>query len=244
MKKKLLFCLLLLSTRISIAQPVCDFLGRDSLFVNLSADTVHIWDLSACGNCASVFVTSVNRSADTLYVVQEDTSHLMALCDCLFNLRTSVVGIPAGTYTVALYRDWHVKFPSLTQPVFIGSLQFQYSPLGTASFSYRGFQSGCINDAVSQKSLPPPRQPLLLPNFPNPFNPSTTIRFQTSAKEYVVVKIFDLLGREIQTLMSEVRLPGLHSVRFEPRPGLSSGLYCYRLQAGSFVQTRTMLLLR
>ncbi len=244
MKKKLLFCLVVAFAHISVSQPVCDFLGKDSLFVAISGDTVNIWDLAACGNCASIFVTSVSRSGDSLYVTQEDTSHLMALCDCLFNLRASVVGIPAGTYNVVVYRDWHGKFPNITQPVLVGSLQFQYSPLRTASFSCSGYQSGCLIDNVAQRTLALPNRPVLLPNFPNPFNPSTNIRFQTSTREFVVIKVFDLLGREVQTLLSEVRLPGLHSVRFDPHPGLSSGVYCYRIQAGSFVQTRTMLLLR
>ena len=244
MKTKLVVFFLILFANVSPAQPICDFRGKDSLYVGFVGDTISIWDLAACGNCASVFTISVTRSADSLYITQEDTSRLMALCDCLFNLRASVVGIPAGTYTTLVYRDWHVKFPNVTQPILIGTIRFQYSPQITPSFSYTGFQSGCIYDAVSQRTQLPPNQFILFANFPNPFNPSTTIRFQTSSTEFVVIKVFDILGREIQTLLSEVKIPGQHSVRFDAPPGLSSGLYCYRIYAGSFSQTKTMLLLR
>lgn len=244
MKTTIVLALVIVFAQVTLGQPLCDFQGKDSLFVSIVADTVSIWDLAACGNCASVFTISVTRSADTLYITQEDTSHLMATCDCLFNLRASVIGISGGTYTVLVYRDWHLKFPNVAQPILIGTFRFQYSPQITPNFSYSGFQSNCLYEGVSQRTQLPPNQPVLFANYPNPFNPSTTIRFQTSSTEFVVIKVFDILGREVQTLLSEAEIPGQHSVRFDARPDLSSGFYCYRMFTGSFTQTKTMLLLR
>jgi hypothetical protein len=87
-------------------------------------------------------------------------------------------------------------------------------------------------------------------NYPNPFNPVTTIKFSLPKKEFVTLKIYDLLGKELRTLVSEERHAGIHSVTFNAE-GLSSGVYYYRLtvrQAGSmtgeFTQTRKLILLR
>lgn len=244
MKTILLNVMIVFSASVAMTQPLCDFRGKDSLTIQVAADTITIWDLAACGNCASRFATSVRLASDTLYIVQEDTSGLMALCDCLFNLRTSFVGAPAGTYTAIIYRDWHRKYPGAIQPLLIGSIQFDYHPPGSVTFSYEAFQSSCITDGIDhvQRELPP--SSALLPNYPNPFNPSTTIWYQTSATQFVEIKVYDLLGRDIETLVSRVEFPGLHTVTFGASPKLSSGAYCVRMQAGSFSQTRAMVLAR
>ncbi|HAL57320.1 MAG TPA: hypothetical protein DCP63_12845 [Bacteroidetes bacterium] len=88
-------------------------------------------------------------------------------------------------------------------------------------------------------------------NYPNPFNPSTAIRFQLPTASFATLKVFDVLGREVATLVNEMRLAGSHVVRWD---GLSSpsGVYVYRLTAGEVstqsggrsVETRTMILLR
>lgn len=80
-------------------------------------------------------------------------------------------------------------------------------------------------------------------NFPNPFNPSTTIRFALPGNRFVTVKIYDVLGNEIAVLLHEERPAGLHSVEFDAS-GLSSGTYFYKLQAGGNIFTRKMLLIR
>ena len=243
MKTLILSLFVAVCTTISLAQPLCDFKGKDSLTIEVVADTINIWDLTACGNCASVFVTRVSLSSDTLYIVQEDTSSLTALCDCLFNLRTSFVGATPGAYRAVIYRDWHKKFPFLSQPLLIGSIQFEYNPHSSPGFSFKAFQSNCLTDAVERRQQELPDHGLLA-NYPNPFNPSTTIWFQTSRTQHVELKVYDPLGRVIQTLVSAVTLPGLHSVIFDASPRLSSGSYYIRMNAGSFSQTRMMVLAR
>ncbi len=79
--------------------------------------------------------------------------------------------------------------------------------------------------------------------FPNPFNPSTTIRFSIPLKSLVSLKIFDVLGREVETLLEGELQAGIHLVKWSA-PSVPSGTYFYRLQAGEFVQTRKMLLLK
>ncbi len=80
-------------------------------------------------------------------------------------------------------------------------------------------------------------------NFPNPFNPSTIIRYQVAAHGHVTLKIFDLLGREVTTLVDETRSPGEHAVSWDAGDA-ASGVYIYRLQSGSFVESKKLVVLR
>ena len=88
-------------------------------------------------------------------------------------------------------------------------------------------------------------------NYPNPFNPETVIKFQIPGSAFVSIKIFDLLGREIQTLVSEELSPGSYSATFNAASvanGLSSGVYFYRMtvrsKTNAFVQTKKLMLLK
>ncbi len=80
-------------------------------------------------------------------------------------------------------------------------------------------------------------------NYPNPFNPSTEIQFSLPQRSRVTLTIFDLLGREVATLVSEELSGGSYSTRWDAA-GFSSGVYLYRLQASEFVETKKLLLLR
>jgi hypothetical protein len=80
-------------------------------------------------------------------------------------------------------------------------------------------------------------------NYPNPFNPSTTISLSLPSKLFVSLKIFDLIGREVATIVSEELSAGDHSRQWNTN-GMPSGVYFYRLQAGSFTETKKLILLR
>ncbi len=80
-------------------------------------------------------------------------------------------------------------------------------------------------------------------NYPNPFNPTTSIEYSVPSSEYVSLKIFDILGNETATLVNEQKDAGKYKVQFNAY-NLASGLYIYKIQAGSFTQVRKMLLLK
>jgi hypothetical protein len=80
-------------------------------------------------------------------------------------------------------------------------------------------------------------------NYPNPFNPTTTINYQLPTTSYVSLKVYDAIGREITTLVNELKNAGNYTATFNASQ-LSSGLYFYVLKAGSFTSTRKMLLLK
>lgn len=83
----------------------------------------------------------------------------------------------------------------------------------------------------------------LAQNFPNPFNPSTTIRYQIPKDGVVTLKIYDILGAEAATLVNEEKVAGKYEVNFNANR-LASGVYIYKIQAGSFVNSKKMLLIK
>jgi hypothetical protein len=83
----------------------------------------------------------------------------------------------------------------------------------------------------------------LAQNYPNPFNPSTEIRYQVAGVSDVRLDVFDMLGRKVSTLVNERQAAGSYQVNFNAA-GLSSGVYFYKLQAGTFVETRKMMLVK
>ena len=114
----------------------------------------------------------------------------------------------------------------------------------------RGFATTVIT-AIGQLDEDLPREYALAQNYPNPFNPTTAISFQLSAVSVVTLKVIDVLGREIATLVNDVRSAGTYTVQWDAS-SFPSGTYFYRLQAGDastsaargFVETKKMILLR
>jgi flagellar hook assembly protein FlgD len=89
---------------------------------------------------------------------------------------------------------------------------------------------------------------MLFDNYPNPFNPSTTIQYEIPKTARVVLKIYDMLGREVKILVNRVQSPGQKSVIWDgtDQSGnlVSSGIYLYRLQSGEFTESKKMILMK
>jgi len=88
-----------------------------------------------------------------------------------------------------------------------------------------------------------PREFILYQNYPNPFNPITTINYQVPVNGLVLLKVYDLLGREIAILVNEVQSTGIHTVNFDAS-NLPSGVYIYSLRSNDFMQNKKMTLLK
>jgi para-nitrobenzyl esterase len=102
-----------------------------------------------------------------------------------------------------------------------------------------GFVTGIENNNNSTL----PGNFILFQNYPNPFNPTTIIRFEIPRESIVTIKLYDLLGREIKTLVNEEKTAGSYSYIFDGS-SLSSGIYFYRITAGKFAQTKKMILMK
>lgn len=112
------------------------------------------------------------------------------------------------------------------------------------------FRAHFIATDVEQENLLPEKFRLNY-NFPNPFNPSTTIQYETNSRQLITLKVFDVLGTEVETLVNDYKPAGYHSIKFDGE-NLSSGIYYYQLRvvdpsSGSdkvFVDTKKMILLK
>jgi len=114
---------------------------------------------------------------------------------------------------------------------------------GVADFSH-----WTIGDV--QSSLPVEKETDYIPtdfvlhqNFPNPFNPSTTISFSIPSEGFVTLKVYDVIGREIKTLVNEKRAVGKYEIHFDASQ-FTSGIYFYKLKSGNYIQTKKMILLK
>lgn len=83
----------------------------------------------------------------------------------------------------------------------------------------------------------------LLQNYPNPFNPSTKIKFQIPKSGNIKIIIFDVLGKEVETLIDQQLQPGVYEVEWDAS-GSAGGQYFYRLESESFVETRKMIVVK
>jgi hypothetical protein len=98
--------------------------------------------------------------------------------------------------------------------------------------------------AIAPNDATIPMDFALLQNYPNPFNPSTTIEFHLPNATNVSMKIFNILGAEVQTIFAEEKYSaGVHNVKFEAS-GLASGIYFYQLITPEFNETKKMFLLK
>jgi flagellar hook assembly protein FlgD len=106
---------------------------------------------------------------------------------------------------------------------------------------------GVIFLSVNSDNLQPDNF-LLYPNFPNPFNPTTTLRYDLPQNSFVNITIYDLNGREVKKLVRSEQVSGNHSLTWNGTNDqgklLSAGVYLYQIQSGEFVQTKKMVLMK
>ena len=124
------------------------------------------------------------------------------------------------------------------------------NPGNTAAIDYeQNIFSSSVNVIMNNNSVTDadddklPSKFSLEQNYPNPFNPTTSISYQLTAFSHVMLKVYDLLGREVATLVDEMKQPGRYEVKFNGS-NISSGTYFYRLQAGDFISTKKLVLMK
>jgi hypothetical protein len=141
--------------------------------------------------------------------------------------------------------DWWSYVDSMGYGIMEESSFYNYYPVYTIGARINGVEYGSVFPvAVHDKDfLSPPTHFILYQNYPNPFNPVTTISFSLPIKSFVSLKIFDIMGRKVATIVSEELSAGTYSRQWNAS-NMSSGIYFYQLQAGSFIQTKKLILLR
>ena len=100
-----------------------------------------------------------------------------------------------------------------------------------------------VNPVPVESESSSPQSFMLYQNYPNPFNPITTIRYEIHEQSVVTLKVFNVLGNEITTLVSKEQPVGSYELEFDAKE-LNSGIYFYRLQTSTYNKTRKMMLLK
>ena len=116
--------------------------------------------------------------------------------------------------------------------------------LGVDPFSILGLDTRLTDEIVNvanDESVP--NDFILGQNYPNPFNPSTTIKYTIPTSEFVTLKIYDVLGKEVAALVNEEKPAGSYEEDFNAA-GFSSGIYFYTINAGSFIETKKMIFIK
>ncbi len=127
----------------------------------------------------------------------------------------------------------------------------QPTPIGIGSSSGNTLRAGFWSRywiPTDVEETPAVFSDMLFQNFPNPFNPSTTIRYSVSTKRHIEITIYNVNGQRIRRLVNEDKAPGIYKAAWDGRNArgsmVSTGIYFYRLAAGSYVSVKKMLLLR
>jgi hypothetical protein len=171
---------------------------------------------------------------------------------------------PPGTNGETIFENvFRKSFPSsqgTSIPTAAGTYNFEFrykidpvwndTSIGTIAFIQNDNDHSILNTSrhdmvtgINQNPNEVPSQVSLSQNYPNPFNPSTYIKFAMPKDGYVTLKVYDMLGNEIQTLVEGNHRAGNYNIYFDGS-NLSSGVYFYKLNAGNFVETRKMILVK
>ncbi len=155
----------------------------------------------------------------------------------------------AGVYNLYFTKDFGTTWTSITTPADILSNGMAHIQFLSPTLGYAGGIGGVMYKysvpatAVNDKNIMPADYNVSQ-NFPNPFNPSTSIKYQVPGNVFVSLKVYNSLGQDVATLVNGMVTAGSHEVNFNAS-NLSSGIYFYVLKAGEkFVQTRKMILLK
>ncbi len=144
----------------------------------------------------------------------------------------TVDAVPTGSVTLVVDKE---PYPTQELNLYIPSNTYAY-PNVNFVFTNATLGTGPVDEGL-------PEEFELRQNFPNPFNPTTNIGFEVGGSGFVSLKVFDILGREVATMVNEMRTAGIYTVRFDAS-NLSSGVYFYQLSSGSLNIRRKMILMK
>ena len=196
--------------------------------------------IPANGTSQSIITISPKNNSDTLLA----SGKQIILSNMGAGLLSSVIDLGDGNYAATIKAPIAIGTDTISAVVISG--------MDTVSI----FQDAIVtydNPTSVNENLISPDRFYLFQNYPQPFNPSTTIRYQIPKSSFVSIKVFDALGREVVTLVSEEKKTGSYEVEFSTKGGsvvggdaynYSSGIYFYTMKASEYSETKKMILLK
>lgn len=179
-------------------------------------------------------VSAEYASGDGVHRLQDMTAGTIRIHDAV-NVGAGAVTVPFTSVPKEAYRDGEL------------TISVNSRGEGTAIVSQLWLKQSGIGLDPQQVTESIPTAYSLEQNYPNPFNPSTVIRYALPADGHVSLRVFDINGREVATLVDDVQQAGVHEARFDAFARgrvLASGVYFYQVKSGSFTQTRKMALVK
>jgi uncharacterized Ntn-hydrolase superfamily protein len=201
--------------------------------IEVSPDT-----LPANGTSQGVITIITKNNSDTLLA----SGKQIILSNTGAGNLSSVTDLGDGTYEATITAPIAVGIDTISAVVISGS--------DTVSIFWKAVVIYANPVSVSENPVSP-NSFYLYQNSPNPFNPSTIIKYsipnvianEVKQSQFVILKVYDVLGNEVATLVNKEQKPGIYEIQFDTS-SLSSGTYFYKLQAGTFIDTKKMILLR
>lgn len=229
----------------------------EGLFI--SSDFGDNWSKATIGISQTMFVDAIKVIEEKIYVggiygVYLSTNHGATwafkglsnrIVQCISGYDNIIF---AGTFPDGIYRStnggnsWQEFNEGLPYKSAI-SIEVLDTTLFTGIWGFGLWNRPTIVTGIEEERTEVPNEFLLTQNFPNPFNPLTTIEYRIPELTFVTIKIYDILGNELRALVDEEKSSGIYKINFDAG-NLPSGVYFYRIQAGSFIDTKKMLLLR
>ena len=241
-----------------------NYSGTSFTNYNLTINNTYYWKVAASNLAGEIFSSDRNFQTDTTGTISLSMKapiggHPMLLWTSaggdngplynVFRYSCSYPGSDCGVEPYQLiwqttdlsYTDNSVTVVSQTT----ANTQYFYQVRRSAISNKRSVFSNLQQKTVRQQEIAEelPRETKLEANYPNPFNPATDIKYSLSEDTHVKLVVYDVVGRIVATLVDETQPAGYRSVRFDAA-SLPSGVYYYRLSAGSFTQVRKMMLLK
>lgn len=237
MKTIIASILSLIVTNIAIAQ-------YELYGAGVVSDTVKIWNVNISSACNSVYIASTSLPKDSIIVTEQDTSTRHALCDCFYDVNISLTGLSAGNYQIVIYRQQFKKYQYPKDTVIlVASFNLSIAGGNAQQPSTKISASDCHSTPTSIRQNEIAGSYALLTSYPNPFNPTATIRYSIPQTAIVTLEVFDDVGRTVSTLVNEKKDAGEYSVQFDASK-LGSGVYICRLIAGNNLLTNKLVLLK
>lgn len=204
---------------------------------------------------SSASLPSIGRTTDgglTWTAVNVGTA-FTGYCNCKWITGTNTCYISANAGASGVVKkstDGGLTWTTMTTSGLTGITHMEFKRVGTTVYGYAATASGAIlkitdvvTDVTPINSIVP-NEFELSQNFPNPFNPTTTINFSIPTSSKVSLKVYDALGKEVATLVDEFKNAGNYSANFTAASSLTSGVYFYTISAGSFTSTKKLMLLK
>jgi hypothetical protein len=217
--------------------------NSDTVTVTSSTDTVYnINAVIRKGGIITGTASNVGSNGWNINVYQYGSSFDAAFQKNFDNAGTYSIAVLPGRYTIQFgLNNSDTRFYYNQCAVYPGTA-VTVSAIGDTVRNIDGDFSAALSDAGSSTTVVP-KKFSLSQNYPNPFNPSTVINFTLPSNSFVTLKIYNLLGKEVATLVNGTKGMGNYSVEWNASQ-CASGMYFYKLQAGNYTATKKLILLK